>query len=360
MRRLVLLLVILLSTSFAACTATRGDGDPGGDPHDPGDPAIPGIETLGRMCFGACGAADSRKCSIGSPDCASDLCLVDPSSDLINYCTVDCTRRPCPAGWRCEPIQAFGHPDVTSACVAEPAACGDGITQLGETCDGDDPAFGRCVDCGRWEASCGDGAIQSPEVCDGDTAEAYCAPGCGSLIPPSFSFTVHDRVASAVDRVSGPSTYFYGTGFEFGELHTGTLPQAGDADGCGAVRVLETTPELTRLEWTYCDPDRTAASTWTFAIPRIEVTHDDWDAPIPPQFDATVVLRKLDEDRHLEWTMAHMERFAVRVWMTAPPAHVRGTIQFRLEQPDPIQSFSTASAELDLEFEMTHPVLPRP
>src|SRR5690349_24718182 len=88
---------------LAGCMTTRGGDDHGGGPVFEGDagggpPPIPGAETLGHMCFGACGAADSRKCSLTSPDCASDLCLVDPGSDLINYCTVDCTSRACPAG----------------------------------------------------------------------------------------------------------------------------------------------------------------------------------------------------------------------------------------------------------------------
>jgi hypothetical protein len=318
---------------------------------------LPGAETLGNMCFGACGAADSRKCSIGSPDCASDLCLVDPGHPQINYCTVDCTSRACPAGWRCEAIAAFGHDEVERGCVADLATCGDGVTQLGEVCDGDDPVRGRCVECARFESVCGDGAVQAPEVCDGDTADAYCAPGCGRLVHPSFTFTVHMRVANAVDRVEGPSTYFYGVGYEFGETETGDLPRAGDARGCGAVRVVEATTELTRLEWTHCAVEGDEISVWTFAIPRGIAEHDDWDAPIPPQFAASVSLRHGDGVRRIDWGMEHMERFEVRNWSAEDPAQTLGSIHFRLEQDDPVQSFTVDPATLDLEVEMIHPVL---
>jgi len=346
--------------AVGGCASPRAgrSGGGGGDGGAAGDGALGGAAaTLGRMCFGACGSADERKCSISSTDCASDLCLVDPASATVNYCTIDCTSSPCPAGWRCEAIQAFGHPEVQRACVAEPAMCGDGITQLGETCDADDPVLGRCVECMRFEARCGDGVVQSPEVCDGDTPDAYCAPGCSRLVHPAFSFDVNERVASAIDRVSGSTTYFYGTGYETGETLSGELPLAGGADGCGGVRVVEATSELTRLEWTYCEAEGDGMSIWTFALPRAVVTYDDWEGPIPPQLGASVTLRKRGTDRHVEWTMADMQRFEVRTYIADDPAHTLGSIQLRFEHPDPIQSFTNDTATLNLDVEMTHPVL---
>ena len=356
---------LLAAMTFVACSPSRprgGSSPTGGSPSGSRDagsaPQHLGIETLGKQCTGACGSADERKCSITSEDCGSDLCLVDPAHRLIAYCTVDCTRLACPEGYDCEDIKAFGHDEVLKGCIAQPAECGDGVVQLGELCDGDDDGsmLGRCVECSRWEAVCGDGVIQAPEQCDGDTGGAYCMDNCSRLMHPTFKFEVHKRVANAVDYVQGNSTRFYGTGYQRGEVAMGQLPLAGDDKGCGAVRVLEATAELTRVEWTYCD-DEDTVSVWTFAVPRTEVRYHNWDGPIPTQFDASVLLKHPDGVRSIAWDMTHMEAFEVRSYIVRDARSSLGDINFRLEQPDPVQSFSITRAELNLDIEMTHPAL---
>lgn len=319
---------------------------------------IPGIETLGRMCTGACGSADERKCTIGSDICATDLCLVDPASELINYCTIDCTSRSCPAGWRCEEVKAFGHDDVTRACVAEPATCGDGITQLGEVCDGDDPSQGRCVDCARFEPICGDGVLQGDEVCDGDTAEEYCV-SCARFMRPTFSVTTSNWNAMAVESVEGPTTTFSGAGVSEYTMLGGEVPQAGDANGCGAVRVLETTNMFTRLEWTWCGEFTTARAIWRFSIPRTEADYNVNDGDIPTEFAMDVTLEQPDVDREVSWTMEDVQRFEVRTWQVVGD-RTSTNIDVRFEHPDSIQSFSTDEARFNATFEMTHPPLLSP
>ena len=359
------LLVLVVATILSICAAcgpdrgTRGDDDDdtsGGDGDGDGDadpPALPGQDQLGRPCEGACGSADARKCAISSPDCDNDLCLIDPGHDQITYCTVDCTDADCPAGWRCEDIQSFGDRDVLRGCVAEPAACGDGVVQLGELCDGDTPEDGRCVDCSAWQAICGDGHLQDDEVCDGDGPGGYCVD-CRRVEPPSFSFSVRKSLANAVESVVGNTTYFYGANYQ-GDLD-GDLPRPGDADGCGTVEVVSSDAERTVLTWTLCDGEDRA--TWTFALPRDRQDLSYWDGAPPAQWAVTATLERPSAARSLTWTTGeHDDIFDLRVWQTGEHGLAHGSIRARLEQDDPIQSFTVAVAELDLDFDIHHPVL---
>jgi hypothetical protein len=47
---------------------------------------------------------------------------------------------------------------------------------------------------------------------------------------------------------------------------TATLPTAGDMDGCGGVKVLESTVDYARIEWTICSAD--TISTLTLGLRR--------------------------------------------------------------------------------------------
>lgn len=354
--------LLMLLGACAERVADRGPpvGGDGGTDTDAGRPPAPGEEQLGNPCEGACGSADERKCAITSDDCDNDLCLVDPGHPQVTYCTVDCTSVPCPPGYRCEAIESFGDRAVERACVAEPAACGDGVVQLGEVCDGDSPERGRCVDCERFEAVCGDGHVQEGEACDGDGEEGWCV-GCTSILTPRFEFTVYDASAGAVLEVDGSTTWYYGAsvhGFSTVTDMEGDLPLAGEADGCGAIDVVATDADKTVLRWTICDDEGQDRVTWTFPIPRAEVDVDVWSGSPPETWRTTALLERPSAGRSLEWTTTdHNDIFELRVWQTGEHGMVRGDIRALLVQDDPIQSFSRVDAELNLRFVVHHPVL---
>lgn len=339
-----------------------------------------GAETLGDSCVGACGAADDRKCTTASDPCT--LCLVDPGHVQITYCSQDCTRTPCPDGWTCEDIKAFGQPQVERACVAQPASCGDNSVQLGEVCDGDDPAFGRCMDCQAWVpecgdgfvqpgevceeddptlgacdmcqgyvAKCGDGVIQAPEVCDGPSGGSYCLD-CATLEAPRVELNIREMVANGVERIEGNSTWYYGLGAETGML-TLALPEAGDARGCDSVQVVETTEALTRLAWVVCS--EWGKSTWQFTLPRLVLGHSSSDGPIPTDYEGSVRVQSHDGAYDLLWTMDHMERFDVSTFMTEAPGWSLGNLQFWLRTDDPLASWNRAEARINLSFRILHP-----
>ncbi len=320
--------------------------------------SIPGIETLGHMCGGACGSADERKCSISHEECASDLCLVDPASDLIAYCTVDCTARACPAGFRCEAIKAFGHDEVTHGCVAETASCGDGIVQLGEVCDGDDGVHGHCVDCARWEAACGDGAVQEGEACDGDDAEGYCNASCTARVAPQFRITAYTWEASAMVSYTPTTSVTTGWNIDYGGVDAGGLPLAGDSSGCGSVRVLDSTAELTRLEWVQCDTDGQIRATWNVAIPRTETSYATPGSAAAAGFQAEVTLRADEYDREVTWTMDDATgSFQLDTYIVDDPATTYTNIDLWFEKQSPLASFQDDYARMNVLLVMTHPVV---
>lgn len=214
MRSLVWLLLLTLGT---ACGDSEVAGADAGGELDMTLGPVLGETTRGQTCTGGCGSDDNRKCSVSNTDCP--LCLVDPDHVRLTYCTQDCTAQPCPVGWSCEAIKAFGQDDVERACVADAAVCGDGTVQLGEVCDGDDPQLGRCdacsgyvaacgdgvlqegevcegddpqlgecVDCMGYRSICGDGVLQADEACDGDGPEGYCVDDCWRRLTPYVTF----------------------------------------------------------------------------------------------------------------------------------------------------------------------------
>lgn len=330
------------------------DGDADADGDGDADPPRPGEEQLGEPCEGACGSADERKCAISSPDCSNDLCLIDPGHPQITYCTVDCTDRPCPGGWRCEDIVSFGDRAVERGCIAEPAECGDDVVELGETCDGDTPEGGRCVDCQGWESVCGDGHLQDDEVCDGDDAQGYCID-CARRMAPDFDFTVFSALGNAVQEVQGNTTWFYGASYE-GPL-AGDLPAAGGAEGCGAIEVVDTDEARTVLRWTVCSEGEDRV-TWTFALPRDLVDLSFWDGTPPEEWRVTATLEHPSTGQSMTWsTTDHNDIFELRSWQVEAHGLVRGHLRARMEQDDPIQSFTIDPAELELDFTVHHPVL---
>lgn len=261
MRRLPSLLALLaVSAALGACSVkTVTSGSPGDSPD-----AVVNAAGIGESCTAACGSADDRKCSMPSSDCPSNLCLVDPTQPVehLAYCTVDCTNSACPTAYHCEPIKAFENDTVTSACVADPASCGDGIVQLGEACDGDSDQ-GKCsADCQTLTGICGDGIVQTGEVCDGNTSEGVCVD-CKSIAKPSITLT---DVSMTGDFYDGGDINIMSTANV-----TGSIPSSGDASGCGSIAVVEQTAELLRLKVNICGTGGTA--TWTIALPLVVGTN---------------------------------------------------------------------------------------
>ncbi|MEQ9502062.1 MAG: hypothetical protein RIT81_34640 [Deltaproteobacteria bacterium] len=373
---------ILLSLVIA-CSGSPDRDTPGPTGTRDGGTRPPplGADTLGDMCTAGCGADDDRKCSSGTADCA--LCLIDPDHVRITYCTQDCTADPCPTGWTCEPIKAFGQDQVTRACVADTAVCGDGVVQLGEVCDGDDPArgrcdacagyvavcgdgvvqdgevcdgddaqLGRCVDCARYESICGDGVVQSDEVCDGDS-DVYCID-CTREEAPRVAFMVREVLTNGV-RENGPNgTFYYGFAIPDGPAMF-TLPADGDADGCGRAQILEATETYTRVALTICDADRWGRATWTLGFPRELVRYQN-ESEVPDAFLPTHEVVSMDGNYRLTWDRADVDRAMVSSFEVGAPAFTRGNITVRLSQSDPIASFAEARATLDLAFEILHPM----
>lgn len=372
------------------CGDTASPNPSGGDAglQDAGPPL--GADTLGASCTGGCGADDDRKCTTGTSDCP--LCMVDPGHVALTYCSQDCTTQPCPIGWTCEAVKAFGQDDVTQACVADTAVCGDGVVQLGERCDGDDPMLGRCVDCGGYEAVCGDGVVQMGEVCDGDDPmlgrcvdcqryEGVCGDGviqmgetcdgdgpegycidCQRLEAPRLELLIRPNTSvRGVERNEANMTWYYN--FTFDQMTTDlTLPTAGDADGCGRVEVVETTSDATRVAFTLCGGTggRWGRSTWTVGFPRAEnIRVRSADANIPDVYRPRHLVESLDGQYRLAWDLSHARIFDLSTFQTEVPAFTRGNMTLWLEQPDPIASFARASARLEIGFRILHPMAER-
>lgn len=380
------LLCLSISASIGCGDSMAGGSADAGSSVDGGQAAALGAETLGQSCTGACGAADDRKCTTTTADCP--LCMVDPGHQQITYCSQDCTSQPCPSGWTCENVKAFGQDSVESACVADTAQCGDGVLQLGEECDGDDPMLGRCVSCEGYEAVCGDGSVQTGEVCDGDDPllgrcvdcerfEAICGDGvvqageacdgnsavgycinCERLETPRVVLSVRSTTrTNGVQRQEGNSTWYYGFGFE--DMNpTLAIPAEGDARGCGRVEILEATSEATRIAFTLCDQEGWGTATWTVGLPRASNVRVQLSDPeIPSIYRPEHVVEGGEGSYRLGWDIAHARRFQVSSFMSEPPAFTRGNLEVWLEQPDPMVSFADAEARLEVGFVILHPLL---
>ncbi len=320
-------------------------------PQDGGQSSrVIGAETIGDECTAACGSADERKCSSETEDCP--LCLVDPRHFQVAYCTKSCTDTDCPVGWGCEDIKTFGSfeiQEVTRGCVAMPPACGDGIVQLGEVCEEDDPQLGACVDCSGYAGVCGDGTVQAPEVCDGDTAEGYCLDSCGRLEAPHHSFQTERALLSLIDGNSSVGVSF--TDPLPGSM--GALPLNGDADGCGGVEVVEALPEGTRLAWTLCGS--TGRARVSFVIPRIDTSLDISGAQIPEELRPSLTIYDTLGQLRFERTFEDLDSFKTITQPGAFDGEVSGRFEISdVGSPDELELVLW----LALDYEVIHPVLP--
>jgi hypothetical protein len=202
---------------------------------------------------------------------------------------------------------------------------------------------------------CGDGVMQDGEVCDGDTEAGFC-DRCKAIVPPSISFEVGDFRASAIESYTSTSSSSYIIGYR-GTV-AGKLPIAGDSRGCGAVKILESTAEYIRLEWTHCgDGDVTA--TVTFALPRTKVSYKTATG-LPTSLQATIRLAKASIGKEITWTTPGAVTFELSSSpppTTGGPPQIFSNVRFLFERPDPTLKSRTASASLMGFIEFVPPVV---
>lgn len=122
-------LPFLVTALLFACTTTTTQVTPGsGNGAAPDPSTLPEIsaDKLGKACAGF-GTGIGQTALFKDDDCASGFCLVDARTGLDEYCSADCEKVRCPAGWTCEAIDngSTGHAcfqDPTSAAPPPPAA----------------------------------------------------------------------------------------------------------------------------------------------------------------------------------------------------------------------------------------------
>jgi hypothetical protein len=171
--------------------AFAGDGDPGGNPSH-GEalfslvlrrnrPVLTTLRAGGRVC-GASSLKAGQTC-LRDEDCVPDC--GDGRVDSPEQCDPDAVSTGCSQGQRCAPAGAQNQ------CTCQTIACGNGLAEAGEECDGQgqaqcDPGLvcgqpaepGACT-CILTAKLCGNGVVDAGEQCDGT--------GCGafqSCLPP--------------------------------------------------------------------------------------------------------------------------------------------------------------------------------
>jgi hypothetical protein len=202
---------------------------------------------------------------------------------------------------------------------------------------------------------CGDGVVQDGEACDGDTEAGYCE-SCRTILKPSISFQVGELKASALEKFTTTSSSYYGAGFK-GDIK-GDLPIAGDERGCGAVKILESTAEYTRLEWTNCSTFDDAVATVTFAIPRTKVSYTS-KAGVPTPLQATIHLKSATLGKEITWQTSDTTIFELKSNpVTTPGSHlIYSDLRFSFERPDPSRASTPAYAFLMGWIQLVPPVL---
>jgi hypothetical protein len=197
--------------------------------------------------------------------------------------------------------------------------------------------------------------VQPGEACDGDGPDGYCV-ACKSLVKPNFAFTVDYEAHSVLSHPTPSSTWFFGD-VEKNPV-SGTLPAQGDAKGCGAVKILESTADHTRIEWTHCSSDGQDVSTITFALPRTKVDVTD-AASAPPPLQAQIRVHDVADAKEQTWTMADADIFELSGGGDfRPNDHVGGgSVRFSFKKTEP-GSFDEDTAFLSIFYTWVPPVLP--
>lgn len=139
------------------------------------------VETFGGSGPGACAGADTFVELLG-PDGAT--VLAEDDDDGADTCSLidppgDAGAKHLPAGTYYVRVQSFNHESLIAGYtlrVSLDAACGNGVAEGAEECDG---GAGCTATCDRVPA-CGDGFVDHPEGCDdGNTADGDgCSAAC--------------------------------------------------------------------------------------------------------------------------------------------------------------------------------------
>jgi cysteine-rich repeat protein len=171
-----------------------GDSDAGSDTAD-AEPEVEveeGVEPLpdlGRFCPFGC---TLNVCADTSyDDCSSEVCLHENGR---SYCTQTCENGECPEAYFC----VSADDDTGDWCAANPAVCGNGVTERTEACD--------------------DGNTEGRDLCSPDCSEVTTIPSFGS-----FRFGAPGSTGSSFEG-DEPRVYGYRSVFDDGrtELVVGT------------------------------------------------------------------------------------------------------------------------------------------
>jgi hypothetical protein len=144
----------LLLVAFLVVACSGGDSDDDSSASDastsdaalsPADAAPQHSPDLGKNCPMGCNL--TLCVSTTSDSCENRFCVWDGRFGFDSYCSEPCEEGTCPAGWQC----LVADDGEGSFCFANPAECGNGIVERGETCDpGPDtgsPQSGCSSDC---------------------------------------------------------------------------------------------------------------------------------------------------------------------------------------------------------------------
>lgn len=92
----------LLGSIVVACTTTTTTTTNGSSSGSSGEnlPEV-GADQLGQSCSGV-GTSIGDTAAFASESCPAGICVADARSGLSTFCSADCTKVKCPAGWACE------------------------------------------------------------------------------------------------------------------------------------------------------------------------------------------------------------------------------------------------------------------
>lgn len=99
---------ILLGSIIVACTTTTTTTSNGSSSGSSGEnlPEV-GADQLGQSCSGV-GTSIGDTAAFASESCPAGICVADARSGLSTFCSADCTKVRCPAGWACEDTTVGG------------------------------------------------------------------------------------------------------------------------------------------------------------------------------------------------------------------------------------------------------------
>jgi hypothetical protein len=152
-----------------------------------GTGVFPGMRYTGRMAADTLGTMPQPEVNVVSGLATQDnarwgdyaAMSVDPVDDCTYWFTSEYVRSN--GTWRTR-IARFRY-DAPVCADAAPPACGNGVMEVGEDCDGTDARFcpGLCsVACACPAPACGNDVVEVGEECDGTSAAACGGAGCSA------------------------------------------------------------------------------------------------------------------------------------------------------------------------------------